>query len=75
MLLADNLPLSDFVTELARYRRGLLRCDPAIASLRVSGTFPVGNPRQALAMLEATYPVDIASRLGGYWITVLPRSR
>ena len=75
MLLADNLPLGDFVTELARYRRGLLRCEPAIASLRVSGTFPVGNPRQALAMLEATYPVDIASRLGGYWITVLPRSR
>ncbi len=75
MLLADDMRLADFVGELARYRGGVLRCDPAVAGLRVSGSFPVGNPGQALAMLEATYPVEIASRFGGYWTTVLPRAR
>lgn len=73
MLLADDMRLGDVIDELARYRGGILRCDPAVAGLRVSGTFPIGNPRRALDMLEATYPVQIASRFGGYWTTVLPR--
>lgn len=73
MLLADDMRLADVIDELARYRSGILRCSPEIAGLRVSGTFPVGNPQQALAMLEATYPVQIASRFEGYWTTVLPR--
>lgn len=75
MLLADDMRLGDVIDELARYRSGTLRCDPAVAGLRVSGTFPVGNPQQALTMLEATYPVRIASRFGGYWTSVLPRPR
>lgn len=72
MLLADGMPLADLVAELARYRKGILRCDPAIASLRVSGTFPLADTDRSLAMLAATYPVSIASRLGGYWVTLGP---
>ncbi|WYX12355.1 hypothetical protein WJ978_13795 [Achromobacter xylosoxidans] len=72
MLLADGQALGDVVAELARYRRGVVRCDPAVARLRVSGTFPLADTDRALAMLAATYPVAIASRLGGYWILVGP---
>lgn len=72
MLLADGMPLGALVAELARYRKGVTRCDPAVAALRVSGTFPLADTDRSLAMLAATYPVTVASRLGGYWITVGP---
>jgi len=72
MLLADGMPLGALVAELARYRKGVTRCDPAVAALRVSGTFPLADTDRSLAMLAATYPVTVASRLGGYWITVIP---
>lgn len=72
MLLADGMPLGRLIAELARYRKGVLRCDPAIAALRVSGAFPLGDTDRSLAMLAATYPVTVASRLGGYWVTLGP---
>ncbi len=72
MLLADGMPLGALVAELARYRKGVTRCDPAVAALRVSGAFPLSDTDRSLAMLAATYPVTVASRLGGYWITVGP---
>ena len=73
MLLADNIRLADFCTELAQWHPGLVRCDPAVADLRVSGAFPVAQPERALTMLVSTYPVDAATRLRGYWITLIPR--
>lgn len=72
VLLADNLPLPDFVAELARYRRGLLRCDPALAQLRVAGGYPLRDPDRALAMLEAALPVRVRRPLPG-WVVVEPR--
>lgn len=72
VLLADNLPLPDFVAELARYRRGLLRCDPALAHLRVAGGYPLRDPDRALAMLEAALPVRVRQRLPG-WVVVEAR--
>ena len=73
MLVADALPLASVITELARYRRGLLRCDPDVAALPVSGAFPLDDITQSLAMLEATYPVRLYSAAGGLWTTVGPR--
>lgn len=70
MLLADGMPLGVLAAELARYRKGVLRCDPSVATLRVSGAFPLADTDRALAMLAATYPVVVASRLGGYWVTL-----
>jgi transmembrane sensor len=72
MLLADGMPLGALVAELGRYRKGVTRCDPAVAALRVSGTFPLADTDRSLAMLVATYPVTVATRLGGYWVTVGP---
>lgn len=72
MLMADNMRLADFVSELTRYRNGVLRCDPAIANLRISGAFPINDTRRTLSMLAQTYPINVTSRLGDYWIVLAP---
>jgi transmembrane sensor len=73
MLVADALPLGELLAELARYRRGALRCDPQVAALPVSGAFPLDDTAQSLAMLEATYPVRVQRAAGGLWTTVAAR--
>ena len=70
MLMADKMRLADFVAELARYRRGVVRCDPGIADLLISGAFPVGDTQRALNMLVGTYPVVVRGHLSGYWVTL-----
>ncbi len=39
--------LDRVIAELARYRRGHLSCDPAVAGLRVSGSFPLNDTDRA----------------------------
>lgn len=68
MLLADNLRLADFLVELARYRKGFVRCDPAIADLRISGAFPISDSQRSLDMLQQTYPLVIRQHWQGYWV-------
>ena len=72
MLAATNWRLADLVDELARYRRGFLRCDPAVADLRVSGAFPLHGIDAGLRLLEKTLPVRI-SRITPYWVSVTAR--
>lgn len=72
MLLARDMRLDALVAELARYHRGIVRCDPQVAALGVSGAFPITDPRASLDMLEKTLPVRITS-LGPYWLTVRAR--
>lgn len=73
MLLADKMRLADFLAELGRYRRGFIRCEPAVADLPISGTYPVGDPQRTLNMLLSTYPLTASSRLNGYWLVLSPR--
>ena len=70
MLLADDMRLHDFALELARYRPGIVRCDPRVAHVRVSGAFPIMDTDAALVMLVSTYPVVARTRLRGYWVTL-----
>lgn len=70
MLLADDMRLHDFALELGRYRPGIVRCDPRVANVRVSGAFPITDTDAALVMLVSTYPVAARTRLGGYWVTL-----
>lgn len=72
VLLADDMPLGQFIEELARYRSGYLACDPAIAELRVVGGFPLNQPDQALVMLEAALPVKVHETMS-WWVTVRAR--
>lgn len=72
MLAARNWRLADLVAELGRYRHGVLRCDPAVAGLRVSGAFPLNDIDASLRLLEKTLPVRV-SQVTPWWITVAPR--
>lgn len=69
-IIAERMRLADFVEELARYRPGVLRCDPAVAELRLSGSFPLDNGERILTMLENSLPVRV-QRLTSYWLTVI----
>ncbi|AJC20295.1 FecR domain-containing protein [Pandoraea pulmonicola] len=72
MFVAIDMRLDAFLAELSRYRRGYLRCDPAVAALRVSGTYPLGDTDAILATLPHALPVSVAS-LTRYWVTIGPR--
>ncbi len=69
VLVADNMPLGELVAELARYRTGLLRCDPQVAGLRVTGVFSLRDTDRALHNLALGLPVQVVSRTR-YWVTV-----
>jgi len=71
MLFADRMPLSVFVAELARYRPGMLRCDSAVADLRISGSFPLTDTDRILQSLVDTLPVRVAM-VTRYWVQVVP---
>ncbi len=71
MIVAQDMPMDLFLAELARYRPGLIRCDPALARLKVSGTYPLADTGKILEMLQTTQPVEIRFRTR-YWVTVIP---
>lgn len=72
LLTANDLPLADFLAELGRYRSGVLRCHPAVAEMRVSGTFPLQDTEAALELLVKTRPLALR-RLTRYWVSLEPR--
>jgi transmembrane sensor len=74
MLVADRMPMAQFLAELNRYRSGTLQCDPAVARLPVSGAFPLADTALALSMLEQTLPVEIRY-FTRYWARVGPASK
>lgn len=72
LLVAVDWPLSQLIAELDRYRTGVLRCDPAVGGLRVSGTYPLDDTDRALRAIANALPVKIA-RVSNYWVTVTER--
>lgn len=70
-LVADEQRLGDFLAEVGRYRSGILRVDPRIAGLRLSGVFPVADTDRILATLPSVLPVSVQWRTR-YWATVVP---
>ncbi|MBD2838008.1 FecR family protein [Pseudomonas sp. JM0905a] len=73
MLVASHMRLDDFLAELGRYRRGHLSCDPQVAGLLISGSYPLDNTERILALLPKALPVEVHS-LTRYWIKVHPRA-
>ncbi|AXA71278.1 iron dicitrate transport regulator FecR [Achromobacter insolitus] len=71
VLYADDMRLADFLQELARYRPGLVRCDPAVAGLRISGGFQVDDTDAVLLAVSRSLPVRVVSR-SRYWVSVVP---
>lgn len=72
VLMAQNQPLGEFLRELGRYRPGLLRWEPALESLRVTGSFRLDNTDRILSLLAASLPLDVQSRTR-FWVTLVPR--
>ncbi|MGQ7817487.1 FecR domain-containing protein [Metapseudomonas furukawaii] len=73
MLVASQMRLDDFLAELSRYRRGHLGCDPQVAGLLISGSYPLDNTERILSLLPRALPVEVHS-LTRYWIKVHPRT-
>ena len=71
MLVVSDWPLPRFIGELARYRPGLLSCDPALAGLRISGAFQLADSDAVLDNLRSTLPLRV-NRLTRYWVRVEP---
>lgn len=71
LLVAERMRLDDFLAELARYRRGVLRCAPAVAGLRVSGVFPLADTDAVLRSLVRALPLRI-TRATRWWLNVEP---
>lgn len=63
--------LAQLCAELARYRNGVLRCDPKVADLMISGVFPLDEPDRALAALGRSLPVR-ARYLTRWWVSLEP---
>lgn len=72
VLYAEKTALGVFAAELSRYRPGIVRCDPAVAALSVSGAFQLRDTDQALAALAASLPIRVLQR-SRYWVTIVPR--
>ncbi len=71
MLIANAMRLDDFAAELGRYRPGWLVCAPQVASLEVSGSFPLDDTDRSLEALVNTLPVQIVRRTR-YWTAIQP---
>ncbi|MFV0455438.1 MAG: FecR domain-containing protein [Pseudomonas sp.] len=70
-LVAERMPLGQFIAELSRHRPGVLRCDPAIAALELTGVFPLADTDRVLTALQQSLPVKVSS-LTRYWVSVGP---
>jgi transmembrane sensor len=68
-VVARQWRLGRLCEELSRYRRGVLRCDPVVADLLISGVFPLEQPDLALAALARSLPVR-ARYLTRWWVTL-----
>ncbi|QJI13418.1 DUF4880 domain-containing protein [Pseudomonas sp. ADAK22] len=62
-------PLAEVIDALRPYHTGVLRLDPSVAGLRVSGLYRLDNPQQILDTLARTLPIHITRRTG-LWVTV-----
>jgi transmembrane sensor len=71
-LIADDVPLADFIAELARYTPRRIALDPAAARLRLVGSHRIGHaasdiPR-ILQTLENALPVRVTTTADGWRI-------
>lgn len=63
-------PLSDVIDALRPYRAGVLRLDPQIAGLRVSGLFRLDDSDLVLDSLERTLPIRVTRRTN-LWVSLV----
>ncbi|WP_200176682.1 FecR family protein [Ectothiorhodospira shaposhnikovii] len=72
VLVAQSIPMERLLKQLSPFHDGLLACDPAAASLKVSGVFQLHAPDavpRSLDLMTRTLPVRIERDSGGVlWV-------
>jgi transmembrane sensor len=71
-LIVERMRLDAFLQELARYRPGLLRCDPAVGHYLLTGVYSLPDTDRILASIAKALPVQTLYR-SRYWVTVTAR--
>ncbi|MFL9709752.1 FecR domain-containing protein [Methylobacillus sp. Pita1] len=71
MLVADDMPLGEFLAELSRYRKGSLGCDDSIKHMKVSGTYPLDDTDKVIDMLQQSLNLQVRM-LTRYWVRLMP---
>ncbi|WP_420224900.1 FecR domain-containing protein [Pigmentiphaga litoralis] len=74
MLVADRMPLGEFVRRVARYRSSAVTVDPSIAALPVSGSYALADTDLALAAMAQALKVRLAKPVPG-WTHIGPAER
>ena len=69
VLTAQNQALGDFLRELARYRPGVLRWEPGLETLRVTGSFRLDDTDRILDLLASTLGLEVRARTR-YWVSL-----
>ncbi|MBC3301200.1 FecR domain-containing protein [Pseudomonas sp. SWRI18] len=69
VLTAQNQPLGDFLRELQRYRPGVLRWEPSLEALRVTGSFRLDDTDRILDLLASSLGFRVQARTR-YWVTL-----
>jgi transmembrane sensor len=74
VLMARNQALGDFLRELDTYRPGVLRWEPELEALRITGSFRLDDTDRILALLAASLPLEVQTRTR-YWVTLVARKK
>ncbi|WP_348749490.1 FecR domain-containing protein [Pseudomonas rhodesiae] len=74
VLTAQDEALGDFLREVERYRPGVLRWDPSLETLRVTGSFRLEDTDRILTLLASTLGLQVHTRTR-YWVTLSPGRR
>lgn len=74
MFVVENVTLENVVAELARYHPGRLSVAPEVATLRVTGTVPLGDIDLALASLTRALPVKRV-QWTPLWVSIEPSEK
>ncbi|WP_447588015.1 FecR domain-containing protein [Aquipseudomonas campi] len=69
LLVARDMPLSQVLAELGRYRHGHLGCDPQVAGRSISGNFTLNDTDATLAFLAEAHGLRL-HYLTRYWVRI-----
>lgn len=70
-LSVEGMPLGEFVADLGRYWRGHIGCHPALAGMRLTGSYPLDDIDRVLSAVAATLPLRVR-RILPWWVTLEP---
>lgn len=71
MLVAERMPLKRFLKELNHHHHGWLYCDPAVADLMISGTYPLNDVDRVLRAVARTHQLKLIYRTR-FWVKLIP---